>query len=43
MSGLHFMIVWKRLINGTGKLREFHFAKFVSNLLVWFGEMFISL
>ena len=27
------MIVWKRLIRGSGKLREFHFAKFVSTLM----------
>ena len=33
--GFHFIIVWKRLFRGSGKpgkLREFHFAKFVSTL-----------
>jgi len=36
-SGFHFMIVWKRLIRGSGKprkLREFHFARFVSTVIL---------
>jgi len=31
-SGFHFIIVWKRLFRGSGKLWEFHFAKCVSTL-----------
>ena len=31
-SGFNFIIVWKRLFGGSGKLREFHFAKFLSTL-----------
>ena len=37
VTAFHFIIVWKRLFRGsgkTGKLREFHFAKFVCTLLV---------
>ena len=31
-SGFNFIFVWKRLFRGSGKLREFHFAKFVSTM-----------
>ena len=31
-SGFNFIIVWKRLFEGSGKLGEFHFAKFLSTL-----------
>ena len=31
--GFHFIIVWKRKFRRSGKLREFHFAKFVSTLI----------